>query len=136
MAFINDDNDIWGDAGSKTSEGKFNSAGGGYGRHSSTRGIYGRHASSSRGQGDDLLADAQDFLLEEDLPRGGGRHSNAIEDMRQRERTSPPASLQTTWRSGVNRSGKPTSCKTAQAQCGNKKARDFQGQGRTCGLVP
>ena len=29
MAFINDDNDIWGDASSKTSEGKFNSAGGG-----------------------------------------------------------------------------------------------------------
>ena len=80
MAFINDDNDIWGDASSKTSEGKFNSSGVGYGRHGSTRDTYGRHASSSRGQGNDLLADAQDFLLDEDLPRGGGRRSNAMEE--------------------------------------------------------
>ena len=125
MAFINDDNDIWGDAGSKTSEGKFNSTGGGYGRHNSTRGIYGRHASSSRGQGDDLLADAQDFLLEEDLPRGGGRHSNAIEDMRQRERErARQRASKRLGGPGVNRSGKPT-LQNSSSPVRQQKARDF-----------
>lgn len=125
MAFINDDNDIWGDASSKTSEGKFNSGGGGYGRHGSARGGgYGRHATSSRGQGNDLLADAQDFLLEEDLPRGGDRHSSAMEDMRQREleRARQRASKRLGG-PGVNRSGKPSLQGSSSPV--RQKARDF-----------
>ena len=67
MAFLNrNDDDIW---GGKTSEGKFNSNnGGGYGRHGSTSGTYGRHNTSSRGQGDDLLAEADDVPLPEPVP--------------------------------------------------------------------
>ena len=125
MAFINDDNDIWGDASSKTSEGKFNSSGVGYGRHGSTRDTYGRHASSSRGQGDDLLADAQDFLLDEDLPRGGGRRSNAMEDMRRRERErARQRASKRLGGPGVNRSGKPT-LQNSSSPVRQQKARDF-----------
>ena len=124
MAFINDDNDIWGDAGSKTSEGKFNSAGGGYGRH-----IYKGYLWPARlvvqRAGDDLLADAQDFLLEEDLPRGGGRHSNAIEDMRQRERErARQRASKRLGGPGVNRSGKPT-LQNSSSPVRQQKARDF-----------
>ena len=128
MAFLNrNDDDIW---GGKTSEGKFNSNnGGGYGRHGSTSGTYGRHNTSSRGQGDDLLAEADDVLSfrnNNNSSRSRGNSAREQYEERERERAKR-RTARSLGGPGVNRSGKPTigGSGNGRSPMRNNKSKDF-----------
>ena len=128
MAFLNrNDDDIW---GGKTSEGKFNSNnGGGYGRHGSTSGTYGRHNTSSRGQGDDLLAEADDVLSfrnNNNSSRSRGNSAREQYEERERERAKR-RTARSLGGPGVNRSGKPTigGSGSGMSPMRNNKSKDF-----------
>ena len=128
MAFLNrNDDDIW---GGKTSEGKFNSnSGGGYGRHGSTSGTYGRHNTSSRGQGDDLLAEADDVLSfrnNNNSSRSRGNSAREQYEERERERAKR-RTARSLGGPGVNRSGKPTigGSGSGMSPMRNNKSKDF-----------
>ena len=77
------------------------------------------------GKGTICLQMLRIFSWREDLPRGGGRHSNAIEDMRQRERErARQRASKRLGGPGVNRSGKPT-LQNSSSPVRQQKARDF-----------